>query len=203
MNVSFPTTFLAASLFVVGIAAASAAEPAGVSPGPGAIKEKCKQDPAQCAERSRARFGERFKKLDTDGDGTVSKAEAEKGAPRMAEHFAEIDANKDGKLTPEEMQNAARARMERCKQDPEKCRAAMKQRFEADWKKADTDGDGSLSKAEAEKSMPRVAHHFDAIDTDKDGKISLAEMEAARARHRHHRGPKPVDAPHAALKVNS
>jgi Ca2+-binding EF-hand superfamily protein len=44
-----------------------------------------------------------FKKLDTDGDGRLGRAEAQAGAPRLAEHFDEIDANKDGFITREEM----------------------------------------------------------------------------------------------------
>ena len=43
---------------------------------------------------------------------------------------------------------------------------------------ADTDHDGSLSRAEAAAGMPRLAKHFDAIDTDHDGKLTLAEIAA-------------------------
>ncbi len=46
-----------------------------------------------------------FKKLDTDGDGRISLAEAQV-APRLAAHFEEIDANKDGFITMEEMKAA-------------------------------------------------------------------------------------------------
>jgi len=41
---------------------------------------------------------------------------------------------------------------------------------------ADTDHDGSLSRAEAAAGMPRIAKRFDAIDTDRDGKLTLAEI---------------------------
>jgi Ca2+-binding EF-hand superfamily protein len=56
-----------------------------------------------------ARMAEHWKKLDTDGDGRVSLAEAKANAPRMAEHFGQLDANGDGFITPEEMK-AAHAR---------------------------------------------------------------------------------------------
>jgi Ca2+-binding EF-hand superfamily protein len=46
-----------------------------------------------------------MKKLDTDGDGRISRAEAAK-APRLAEHFDAIDTNHDGFITPEEMKAA-------------------------------------------------------------------------------------------------
>src|SRR3954463_800372 len=51
-------------------------------------------------------------------------------------------------------------------------------KLEAAFKKADTDGDGSLTRDEA-KALPRVAKHFDEIDTDKDGKVSLKELQGS------------------------
>ena len=47
--------------------------------------------------------GDHWKKLDTNGDGKITKEEAKAGAPRLAEHFDAIDANKDGFVTKEEM----------------------------------------------------------------------------------------------------
>jgi hypothetical protein len=49
-----------------------------------------------------------FKKLDTNGDGTVTKEEfmaskkAQKDADKAGKHFEKLDANKDGKVTKEE-----------------------------------------------------------------------------------------------------
>ena len=45
------------------------------------------------------------------------------------------------------------------------------------FKKADTNGDGMISREEA-KAMPRLAAHFDEIDANKDGLISADEMRA-------------------------
>jgi Ca2+-binding EF-hand superfamily protein len=53
-------------------------------------------------------------------------------------------------------------------------------RAEAAFKRADLNGDGKLSKSEAE-SMPAVANKFDEIDKDKDGFLSLAEFMAGTA----------------------
>jgi hypothetical protein len=44
---------------------------------------------------------------------------------------------------------------------------------------ADTNGDGLISKAEAQASLPRLAKHFDRIDTNHDGQISPEELKAA------------------------
>ncbi|AHX14577.1 hypothetical protein CH75_16190 [Dyella jiangningensis] len=49
------------------------------------------------------------------------------------------------------------------------------QELRSRFAKADTDGDGGLTREEA-KAMPRVASHFDDIDTDRDGKVSLEEI---------------------------
>ena len=51
----------------------------------------------------------RFKEIDTNGDGKISRDEANAKAPRLAKRFDEIDTNKDGFITPDEMK-AARAR---------------------------------------------------------------------------------------------
>ena len=59
------------------------------------------------ADEVRASFQQkraaRWKKIDTDGDGRISQAEAQANAPRLAQHFAQIDANGDGYITPEEL----------------------------------------------------------------------------------------------------
>jgi Ca2+-binding EF-hand superfamily protein len=147
-------------------------------------------------EALKQRFAERFKQADADGDGALSKAEAEAGMPRLAKHFDAIDANKDGKITQEELRAYGAKRHAHWKEhggrgghgDPE----ALKQRFAERFKQADADGDGALSKAEAEKSMPRIAQHFDEIDSNHDGKITqdeiMASMEKHRARRKEHGG---------------
>ena len=86
-----------------------------------------------------------------------------------------------------------RAQMrEHCKADPEKCKEQMQQmkaKAEAWWKKVDADGDGTISRDEANANAPRVAKDFDKIDTDHDGTISHEELRAAtRERRREHGG---------------
>jgi hypothetical protein len=49
---------------------------------------------------------------------------------------------------------------------------------EAAFMRADADGDGKLSKAEAAR-IPSVAAKFDALDKDKDGMLSMGEYMVA------------------------
>jgi EF hand len=63
------------------------------------------------------------------------------------------------------------------------------------FKAADTDKDGSLSRAEADKAMPMLASRFDTLDADKDGKLTPTEMQTMagmRGKHGQHGGMKRV-----------
>ena len=82
----------------------------------------------------------RFKKLDTDGNGTLSKEEFDAGMSkhhakrfqkRQARMMEHLDANKDGKITQDEMGTHLQDRM---------------------MARLDADGDGRISKKEM-KSM--------------------------------------------------
>jgi hypothetical protein len=52
----------------------------------------------------------------------------------------------------------------------------VQERMEAQFKKADADGDGYLSRAEAEQNMPYIHRKFDLMDTDKDGRLTIKEI---------------------------
>jgi Ca2+-binding EF-hand superfamily protein len=114
-------------------------------------------------------MAERLKKADTNGDGMISREEA-KALPRIAAHFDEIDTNHDGQITADEL----RAFHQKQGGEGMKHGGAM-------FKKLDTDGDGRISRAEAQ-AAPRLAEHFDEIDTNKDGFITMDEMKAAQAK---------------------
>jgi len=87
------------------------------------------------------------------------------------------------KADPEKCKAAMQARREACKSDPEKCRQQHQARAAEHFKKADADGNGLLSRAEAVKGTPRPARQFDAIDTNKDGQLSREELSATRKAH--------------------
>jgi Ca2+-binding EF-hand superfamily protein len=63
------------------------------------------------------------------------------------------------------------------------------QRVERIFGRLDTNGDGLISREEAQKG-PRMRRRFDIIDTDKDGYVSRAELKAfldahPRPKHTH------------------
>jgi Ca2+-binding EF-hand superfamily protein len=99
-----------------------------------------------------------LRKLDTNGDKMISKAEAA-NHPMLSKNFDMIDANKDGQLTRNELQAFQKAN------------------------KTDQDGDGNISRAEAEKK-PHLAKNFDQMDTNKDGVLTPAERQAWMQAHR-------------------
>ena len=72
--------------------------------------------------------------------------------------------------------------------------APVKGHRHAGWfKKADADGNGTLSRAEVEKAMPRLAAKFDSIDTDKDGQLSRGELQAWKKAHKGERHAKAAE----------
>ena len=126
---------------------------------------------------TQAKSGEGKKQFDANGDGMITKAEAETaGARRLLQHFEKIDANGDGNLTRDELKSFRG-----------KTREKIKQR-RANIRKADTDGNRALSYDEAAAAgMDKLVKHFDKVDTDGDGEITRNEMSAARQQLRERR----------------
>jgi len=131
-----------------------------------------------------AATGKNARLADADGNGMLSRAEAEWTAPLLAKQFDAIDANRDGQISPEEIRAFRRAgRNERsAKSGARGTRAGAK--FDQYFVRADSDGDGTLSRAEAERDLPRVAKKFDRIDRDGDGRLTRKEMQAWLAARR-------------------
>ena len=55
--------------------------------------------------------------------------------------------------------------------------AVEREAIEAAFARADTNGDGKLSREEAQR-FPEIAAHFDELDRDHDGFLSFAEFAA-------------------------
>jgi Ca2+-binding EF-hand superfamily protein len=119
------------------------------------------------AAKMQQHFDEHFSKADKNGDGLIDREEAA-GNKRLSQHFDEIDTNKDGKISKDELKAHFAA-----------SHAKSHEKFEAKFKAADKDGDGALSKEEAQAAkMPHLVKNFDAIDANKDGKITPDELRA-------------------------
>ena len=116
---------------------------------------------AQVAGQVAPQAGQRnmMSRMDTDGDGFISKDEAAK-YPRLAANFDQIDTNKDGKLSKDELAAWHKAKMaeggrmrghDAGYKDPEDMTTRRAQRREECFNKADTNHDGQLSRDEFNK----------------------------------------------------
>ena len=93
--------------------------------------------------------------FDTDNDGTVDLDEAKKAAGAL---FDKLDTDKDGTLDLKELKGRLTAK---------------------EFKAADPDNDGTLSKDEY---LAMVEKRFKAADPDNDGTISAAEFKSRAGR---------------------
>lgn len=151
-----------------------------------------------------ARRAERFTKIDTDGDGEVSQEEMqaahearhsmtrerriqmqERRADRQEQMFARADTDGSGGLSNEEMR--AMHEMHRGKMQEHRSGMHSREmqagrrsggRGMAMLRRADTDGDKTVTRAEFDAA---VMARFNRADADGSGTITKEEHEAARA----------------------
>lgn len=105
----------------------------------------------------------RFDRADADGDGRLTAAEATAEAQsRIAERFSRMDADGDGNVTLDEMRRTAGERM---------AGLAVK-RFE----RLDGNGDGAVERAEFGAT---AGDRFRRLDADGDGSVTRDELQGS------------------------
>ena len=143
---------------------------------PAAQAPAAAQAPSTTARAAKPAHHGGFKAIDTNGDGQISRDEA-KGHAWLEKNFDQIDTNHDGQLSKDELAAWHKAHKG-------EMREKMAERFDAKFKAADKDGDGALTKDEAQAGLPHLAKHFDQIDANHDGKVTEDEIRAyMKSRH--------------------
>jgi len=136
---------------------------------------------AMADDRPRSDSPHDVMRADKDGDGKVSRAEANAASSDRANAwFDKLDLNKDGYITSDEMRQARETR-----------RGEMRGKFDEHFKAADTNGDGQLSLDEVQAKMPGLAERFSTLDTNKDGLLSREELARGHGHGDHPRAPEP------------
>jgi Ca2+-binding EF-hand superfamily protein len=120
--------------------------------------------PALAKPKGEGGRGQMLQAADANKDGVISRAEA---TTAREQHFARMDVNDDGFLTKEDREAAKAAR-----ETERRARGGGEGPG-----RADTDGDGKISKAEF---MAAPMPMFDRVDANGDGQITQDEMKAAR-----------------------
>lgn len=72
------------------------------------------------AQEAKAAFAEKFKQADADGDGKLTRQEAEAGMPEVAKNFDKIDTKKRGYVTQKQIGAyfVAKAKQKKTASDP-------------------------------------------------------------------------------------
>lgn len=188
----FMTTVALGSLFVGGLALAQPDAPQGRigRGGPIAMADADKDGNLTRAELTQA-LTARFAKMDTNGDGTVTKEEREaKRAARLDERFASIDTDKNGQISKAEFaaghNRRTDGRMDGDRRGPGRpdggphMRGGHMRHMDGGKMggRPDANRDAPLTR---EAFMAQPLAMFDKVDANKDGTLTAAERQASRA----------------------
>ncbi|TPM42702.1 signal transduction protein [Mesorhizobium sp. B2-3-2] len=129
--------------------------------------------PLSAAHAQDLSSGRLFQRIDTNGDGVISKDEILAGRQRL---FSRLDRNGDGVIDKDEIEVARDAIMDRAEAAAARLGNAMR--------RVDTNGDGKVSADEFRSSTPL----FDLADRNGDGKLSPDEIVFIRDLFARHHG---------------
>ncbi|AZO15396.1 MULTISPECIES: EF-hand domain-containing protein [unclassified Mesorhizobium] len=119
-----------------------------------------------CAAAAQDMPGQRIlQRLDTNGDGAISKDEMLAARERL---FKRLDRNGDGVIDESEIETARQAIDDRA--------LAAEARLGNRWRRMDRNGDGKVTEDEFQASTPL----FDLADRNGDGRLSADEIAAIR-----------------------
>ena len=108
---------------------------------------------------------------DTDGNGLLSRAEVEAGLPRLAARFEATGLeSRRPALAADELRASV------AKSQSEDRRSSREGGFAEHFGVLTADRDGSLTRDEVEKGLPRIAAKFDRIDTDRNARLTQEEL---------------------------
>ncbi|MCT0212944.1 MULTISPECIES: EF-hand domain-containing protein [unclassified Synechococcus] len=125
-----------------------------LTPGPAQAQD------SRLLERYEKRLENWFHRIDRNGDGRLSPFES-KGYPFLEMNFERLDSTGRGYLLPQDLAPANNH--------------FLGERLRKSFQRADRDGNGQLSQAEA-ASFPWLAKRFSEMDRDRNGNVSLEEF---------------------------
>jgi EF-hand domain pair/EF hand len=114
-------------------------------------------------------------KLDANGDGYVSREEAQ-GHKGLATRFDAADTDKDARLSSAELKALHDSMPPKPGKEPKAPKAGKAPAFNT----LDTNADQMLSRDEVAQH-PKLAKRFDQVDANKDGQVSADEFATAKA----------------------
>lgn len=196
---------VATLLATVAVAGQAHAEAASTSDGERANRGEMRSQmlqlgPEGFAELMRERAGERFDRLDADGDGTISREEFLAATGERAETmFQRMGPNEDGVVTRSARERGGFGRHNRGPRgdhgrsmrgmDSEQRAERLSARAAEEFARLDTDGDGVISLEEFEAGLQARVERFAERRQNRGERMEQRAERRGEGRHRGMRGP--------------